>query len=157
MILAAYFVGVNALSFAMLAEDKASSKGWIPFLGRIPEALLHQVELAGGSPGSFLGQRVFRHKISKLAYQRGFSQVLAVQIAASIAWGYFHGPSWALLGVGLAPVVMFAATARRMNTLKHQESTRNRWNQPWQRPVDVSSSARRRRNTDIPKRATPFK
>lgn len=36
MIIAAYFVGVNALSFTMLAEDKASSKGWIPFLGRIP-------------------------------------------------------------------------------------------------------------------------
>lgn len=47
----------------------------------VAEALLHQVELAGGSPGSFLGQRVFRHKISKLAYQRGFYQVLAVQVS----------------------------------------------------------------------------
>lgn len=46
MILAAYFVGVNALSFAMLAEDKASSKGWIPFLGRIPgEGILYDARL----------------------------------------------------------------------------------------------------------------
>ncbi|CAM9808679.1 unnamed protein product [Ectocarpus fasciculatus] len=123
----------------------------------VAEALLHQVELAGGSPGSFLGQRVFRHKISKLAYQRGFSQVLAVQIAASIAWGYFHGPSWALLGVGIAPAVVLAATAKRISTLKRRDDSGRKWHQPWQRPVDVSASARRRRNTDTSKRATPFK
>lgn len=46
----------------------------------LAEALLRQVELAGGSLGSFLAQRVFRHKISKLPYQRGFSQVLIVQV-----------------------------------------------------------------------------
>lgn len=47
------------------------------------EALLRQVELAGGSPGSFIAQRVFRHKISKLSYQRGFSQVLIVQVCTT--------------------------------------------------------------------------
>ncbi|CAM9985108.1 unnamed protein product [Ectocarpus sp. 4 AP-2014] len=50
MILAAYFVGVNTLSFAMLAEDKASSKGLIPFLGRIPDTHTRSSNLLCG-PG----------------------------------------------------------------------------------------------------------
>ncbi len=36
---------------------------------RVPEATLHLFELTGGWPGSFLAQRVFRHKISKRGYQ----------------------------------------------------------------------------------------
>ncbi|CAM9892194.1 unnamed protein product, partial [Hapterophycus canaliculatus] len=129
-----------------------------------PEVLLRQVELAGGSLGSFLAQRVFRHKISKLPYQRGFCQVLIVQIAASVAWGYSRGASWGLAGVGLASAVMFAVTARRMNALKEMEQQRwdrgghgsGGWSQPWQRPVDISAPGSRRRNTR-PKGWTFFK
>lgn len=39
---------------------------------RVPEATLHLFELTGGWPGSFLAQRLFRHKISKRAYQLVF-------------------------------------------------------------------------------------
>eukprot|EP00903_Cladosiphon_okamuranus_P007912 g7640.t1 len=149
MLLTGYLVAVNALAFSMYAEDKAVSNGLLPFLGRIPEALLRQVELAGGSLGSFIAQRVFRHKISKLSYQRGFSQVLIVQIAASVAWGYFQGGSWALVGVALAPTAMFAATARRISTLKDRQYRRDNggYTTAWQKPVDVSGPASRRRNT----------
>lgn len=34
----AYLLGVNVVSFTMHTEDKVSSKGWLPFLGRIPGA-----------------------------------------------------------------------------------------------------------------------
>lgn len=69
----------------------------------------------------------------------GFSK-----IAASVAWGYFQGASWALVGVGLAPAAMFAATARRISTLKDRQS---RYGSAWQKPVHVSAPASRRRNT----------
>ncbi|CAM9522941.1 unnamed protein product [Scytosiphon promiscuus] len=147
----------------MHAEDKAAAAGWLPFMGRVPEVFLRQVELAGGSLGSFLAQRVFRHKISKLPYQRGFCQVLIVQIAASVAWGYCRGASWGLAGVGLASAVMFVATAIRMSTLKEWQQRRDRggdgggrWRQPWQKPVDASAPGSRRRNTR-PKGWIPFK
>ncbi|CAN0258386.1 unnamed protein product [Pylaiella littoralis] len=158
----AYFVGVNVIAFTFHAEDKAVSTGWLPFWGRIPEIILHQVELAGGSTGSFLAQRVFRHKISKLSYQRGFSQILIVQVTASLAWGYFLGPSWVLAGAGLAPTLMLAATARRIGTLKDRQyrggsgGYGNRWNQPWQKPVDTSAPANVRRNT-LPKSGVSYK
>ncbi|CAM9481256.1 unnamed protein product, partial [Laminaria digitata] len=41
---------------------------------------LHQVELVGGSLGSFLAQRTFRHKISKASYQQNFTHVLLGQV-----------------------------------------------------------------------------
>lgn len=45
---------------------------------RVSEATLHLFELFGGWPGSFLGQRVLRHKISKGAYQGVFWAIVLV-------------------------------------------------------------------------------
>ncbi|MFT3869178.1 MAG: DUF1294 domain-containing protein [Nibricoccus sp.] len=57
---------VSFTSFACLWLDKrrAEQERW-----RVPENFLHLLELAGGWPGSFVAQRLFRHKISKLSYQ----------------------------------------------------------------------------------------
>lgn len=41
-------------------------------LWRVPERLLHVLELSGGWPGSFVAQRLFRHKVSKGEYQDEF-------------------------------------------------------------------------------------
>lgn len=45
---------------------------------RIPEATLHLFELMGGWPGSFLAQRLLRHKISKGRYQVVFWAIVLV-------------------------------------------------------------------------------
>ncbi|MBK1828413.1 DUF1294 domain-containing protein [Haloferula rosea] len=45
---------------------------------RIPEATLHLFELMGGWPGSFLGQRLLRHKVSKKSYQMIFWAIVLV-------------------------------------------------------------------------------
>jgi uncharacterized membrane protein YsdA (DUF1294 family) len=39
---------------------------------RTPEAVLHAWEIVGGWPGTFLAQRLFRHKVSKRPYQISF-------------------------------------------------------------------------------------
>jgi uncharacterized membrane protein YsdA (DUF1294 family) len=36
---------------------------------RVPEAMLHLLELLGGWPASFYSQRLFRHKTAKRSYQ----------------------------------------------------------------------------------------
>lgn len=45
---------------------------------RVPEATLHLFELMGGWPGSFVGQRLFRHKTSKKSYQTVFWAIVLI-------------------------------------------------------------------------------
>ena len=63
--------------------------GWWRWL---TEVLLHQVELVGGSLGSFLAQRTFRHKISKVSYQQNFIHVLLGQVRSGVTIEGIH--SW---------------------------------------------------------------
>ena len=58
---------------------------------RVPEATLHLFELFGGWPGSFLGQRVLRHKISKNGYQGLFWAIVLVHelFALDLIFGGF--------------------------------------------------------------------
>lgn len=63
------FGGVGAISFIAFTAfgwDKRKAQGG---RRRISERTLHLLELFGGWPGSYLGQRVFRHKTLKRSYQ----------------------------------------------------------------------------------------
>ncbi|MBD9600174.1 DUF1294 domain-containing protein [Pseudomonas sp. PDM10] len=66
--LAAYGV-VSLLAFLLYWSDKRKARAdhW-----RIPENVLHAVELAGGWPGALLAQQLFRHKTRKLSFQLVF-------------------------------------------------------------------------------------
>jgi uncharacterized membrane protein YsdA (DUF1294 family) len=78
--LPAGYAAASALAYFFYAADKrrAQSGDW-----RVPENLLHLLELAGGWPGAFLAQRRLRHKCSKLSYQIVFWLIVAVhQFAA---------------------------------------------------------------------------
>lgn len=62
-----YFVTFTSLASAVhLWMDKRFA---MSERSRIPEASLHLFELMGGWPGSFLAQRLLRHKVSKKSYQ----------------------------------------------------------------------------------------
>ncbi|VVN93979.1 DUF1294 domain-containing protein [Pseudomonas fluorescens] len=63
--LAAYGI-VSVLAFLLYGSDKRKARldRW-----RVPENVLHAVELAGGWPGALLAQQVFRHKTRKLSFQ----------------------------------------------------------------------------------------
>jgi len=54
--------------FAYRSDKRRAEAGG----GRIPEMTLHLSALLGGWPGAFLGQRVFRHKVSKFSFQLTF-------------------------------------------------------------------------------------
>lgn len=57
-------VSLVAFVSQWLDKRRAESDGW-----RVPEKILHLLELLGGWPGAFLAQRGFRHKTAKLSYQ----------------------------------------------------------------------------------------
>ncbi len=66
---AVYFGVVSLVTILVFRSDKqqAEHKVW-----RFRERTLHFLELIGGWAGSFLAQRIFRHKTSKRTYQRSF-------------------------------------------------------------------------------------
>ena len=55
-------------------------------VSRIPERTLHLLELLGGVIGSWIGQRVFRHKTQQRMYQNTFWVILALHVIGWIAF-----------------------------------------------------------------------
>ena len=68
----------SGLAFAVYGYDKRQAKAgeW-----RIPEKVLHTIELLGGWPGALLAQQVFRHKTRKLSYQLWFWLIVTLHQA----------------------------------------------------------------------------
>jgi uncharacterized membrane protein YsdA (DUF1294 family) len=75
-----YFGMVSLFGYLVYAADKNRARRgeW-----RVPEQVLHLVELLGGWPGALIAQRRLRHKCSKVSYQIVFWViVLAHQFVA---------------------------------------------------------------------------
>jgi uncharacterized membrane protein YsdA (DUF1294 family) len=73
---------MSAVAFAMYWSDKRRAQRG---RRRVPEAMLHTVELLGGWPGAWVAQRALRHKSSKRGYQTVFWMIGAAH-AAGWAW-----------------------------------------------------------------------
>ena len=76
-LLLAYIVVINVIGFALMGIDKAKARkrAW-----RIPEATLFMIALVGGSLGTTVGTRVFRHKTLHWYFVFGMPAILIVQI-----------------------------------------------------------------------------
>jgi len=82
LLLVFHIVFINITAFiAMRVDKRAAIKGKM----RIPERNLHQLELMGGVPGSWLGQKVFNHKRAKKDYQTTFVGIFIFQVVIVIA------------------------------------------------------------------------
>lgn len=77
-----YFVGVNLLGFLSMGIDKKRAKNheW-----RISEAVLFFFAIIGGSIGSLLGMKLFRHKTKHKKFTIGIPIILVLQIGVIIA------------------------------------------------------------------------
>ena len=84
MIVLGYLLIVNVLGFVLMFVDKkrAQNNQW-----RIKEATLFLTAAIGGSIGSMLGMKVFRHKTKHLSFLIGMPAIFIVQVALVI--GYF--------------------------------------------------------------------
>lgn len=79
-----YLIAINVATLLLYGYDKAiaGSGG-----RRVPETVLHGVELLGGTPAAFVGQRIFHHKTQKGSYQARFWLIVAVQVVViGIIW-----------------------------------------------------------------------
>ena len=76
-----YLIIANLAGFLLMGIDKrkARKNKW-----RIPEKTLFVTALLGGSIGSILGMRVFRHKTKHTAFVIGMPCILLLQIL--LAW-----------------------------------------------------------------------
>ncbi|MDE7417380.1 MAG: DUF1294 domain-containing protein [Lachnospiraceae bacterium] len=76
-IIALYLILMNIIGFAMMGIDKRKA---IKHLWRVRESTLFLIALTGGSVGSILGMRVFRHKTRHLYFVYGMPLILILQI-----------------------------------------------------------------------------
>lgn len=73
----AYLIAINVTTLMLYAYDKAiAGTGMV----RVPEKVLHAVELLGGTPAGIVGQHLLRHKRAKGSYQIIFWLIFFVQV-----------------------------------------------------------------------------
>lgn len=77
-----YLAGVNLLGFLSMGIDKKRAKNheW-----RISEAVLFFFAIIGGSIGSLLGMKLFRHKTKHKKFTIGIPVIIVLQIGLIIA------------------------------------------------------------------------
>ncbi len=81
-LLAGYLLLLNLIAFAAMGIDKRRARrdSW-----RIRERTLFLLAILGGSLGSILGMRLFRHKTKHWYFKFGMPLILILQIAAAVA------------------------------------------------------------------------
>ena len=81
-LLRALFVGVNVATLLAYGFDKSAAQGGRQ---RVPEAALHLLAAAGGTPGAFIGQLLFRHKTRDRQFQWVFWSIAVMQVILLLA------------------------------------------------------------------------
>lgn len=79
-----YFILLNFLGFFLMYIDKEKSKKgkW-----RIKESTLLTTALIGGSIGSYLGMKIFRHKTKHAKFKFGIPLIIIIQLLILLYWG----------------------------------------------------------------------
>lgn len=82
--LAAVVACMSLIGFALMGIDKykAQHDRW-----RIPERTLMLIALLGGSPGVWLGMRVFHHKTLHRLFSWGVPAIFAAEAALAVYFG----------------------------------------------------------------------
>ena len=76
-----YLLLINAAGLLLMLTDKQKAKRG---LWRIPEATLMGVAAAGGSLGTYLGMRLFRHKTKHPKFSIGVPLLLSVHVILGV-------------------------------------------------------------------------
>ncbi|WP_260590640.1 DUF1294 domain-containing protein [Variovorax sp. DXTD-1] len=74
---------INLLTVVIYGVDKSAAQAgrW-----RTAESTLHLLSLAGGWPGAWCAQRLFRHKSRKASFMASYWTTVVLNIAAVGAW-----------------------------------------------------------------------
>lgn len=79
-----YFVLLNLLGFLFMCIDKEKAKRskW-----RIRESTLLSIAILGGSIGSYIGMKTFRHKTKHVKFKYGIPIIILIQLLIFLYWG----------------------------------------------------------------------
>ena len=80
------YVVMGFVAFFAVVRDKRIAQRnarRLKAISRIPERTLHILELLGGVIGSWIAQRVVRHKVQQRAYQTAFWIIFGIHV---IGW-----------------------------------------------------------------------
>jgi uncharacterized membrane protein YsdA (DUF1294 family) len=72
-----YGFAINILALILMAHDKSQARN---NRRRIPEKRLFLVAAAGGSIGSIVGMRIWRHKTKHVSFVIGMPVLLVIQV-----------------------------------------------------------------------------
>ena len=75
-LLIVYWIGINAIAFAVTARDKRNAR---LRLRRVPEIDILMLAAMGGAAGEWLAMLLFRHKTRKARFAVGVPVMLALQ------------------------------------------------------------------------------
>ena len=86
LLVLAYLLIINLIGFVLMFADKkrAQNNEW-----RIREASLFLTAILGGSVGSMLGMKLFRHKTKHKSFRLGMPAILIAQAVLVIGY-YFY-------------------------------------------------------------------
>lgn len=92
-VVVAAVAGLSALTFGVYGADKQAARN---DQRRTAEKTLHLLALAGGWPGAWAAQRVFRHKSSKASFIAAYQATVWLHLAAMLVWvfGFASRPFW---------------------------------------------------------------
>lgn len=76
-----YLAIINVITYALYAVDKSKAQR---NLWRIPEKILIGFALIGGTPGAYLGMKLFHHKTRKPKFYIGIPVIFMLQILAVV-------------------------------------------------------------------------
>ncbi len=80
-LVALYLTVINLTGFAVMGIDKRKA---VRHLWRVRESTLFLIALLGGSVGSILGMRMFRHKTRHWYFVYGMPAILVLQILLAV-------------------------------------------------------------------------
>lgn len=80
----------SIVSFAAYGYDKVVARADVGHR-RVPERVLHGIDLAGGSLGGLAARMVFRHKTAKPSFYTVSWTILSLQVVAGIVLGVMSG------------------------------------------------------------------
>ncbi len=87
---------INVVAMMAYGYDKWVAQSERSRIKRVPETLLHFIELVGGSLGAWIAQRAFNHKLRKRRFLVLFLRIVTLQlflitVLAIPAWAWGGG------------------------------------------------------------------
>eukprot|EP01084_Bolivina_argentea_P302043 521280_1 len=84
IVLGVYFGAVNVFAIIIYGYDKGVAWSERSGVQRVPEKVLHSIELIGGSLGAWIAQKAFNHKLRKRSFMSQFLVICILQLISLV-------------------------------------------------------------------------